>query len=236
MLKVKPQHRKQGNREHVLNVQCTVHVSETEQYVQQYICAVMSHHPNDEVAWINFLALPLLLFTQSQQLTTRQVMDKLALDDWQSFFLSQPRPSHLSHNDHTLPTNASLQILVKLSNLFHLHLLSQVSLQQRLLLFFKPNIHHATLIHSVLQNSYPFQLSLLSFNSIFRMLPTVLLLAMIRLFLVVIILFHLLTSFYSSSYSLQFLKLLRMVNCHLFHQLEGAMDGATDGSARRSDG
>jgi len=67
-------------------------------------------HPNDEVAWIKFLALPLLLFTQSQQLTTRQVMDKLALDDWQSFFLSQPRPSHPSHNDHTLPTNASLQL------------------------------------------------------------------------------------------------------------------------------
>jgi hypothetical protein len=37
-------------------------------------------------------------------------VDKLALDDWQSFFLTQPRPSHPSHNDHSLPTNASLQL------------------------------------------------------------------------------------------------------------------------------
>jgi hypothetical protein len=47
---------------------------------------------------------------QSQQLTTRQVMDKLALDDWQSFFLRQPRPFHPWHNDHALLTNASLQL------------------------------------------------------------------------------------------------------------------------------
>ena len=66
--------------------------------------------PNDEVAWLKFLAFPLLLFTPSQQLTTRQVMDKLALDDWQSFFLSHTRPSHPSHTDHPLPSNASLQL------------------------------------------------------------------------------------------------------------------------------
>ena len=66
--------------------------------------------PNNEVAWLKFLALPLLLFTPSQQLTTRHVMDKLALDDWQSFFLSHPRPSHPSHTDHPLPSTSSLQL------------------------------------------------------------------------------------------------------------------------------
>ena len=108
------------------------------------------------------LALPLLLFTPSQQLTTRQFMDKLSLHIGRVFFLV----NHYHLNFHImivlylimLPSNFVSQnylnpeISITLSNLSlsHPHHLSQVSLQQRLLLFFKPNIYHVTLLRSLL--------------------------------------------------------------------------------------
>jgi len=65
--------------------------------------------PTDSVTWLKLLALPFLLFTPSQTLSTRQVMDLLAVDDWQSFFLGQPRHINPPSLAPSITNNATLQ-------------------------------------------------------------------------------------------------------------------------------
>ena len=65
--------------------------------------------PTDSVTWLKLLALPFLLFTPSQTLSTRQVMDLVAVDDWQSFFLGQPRHINPPSLAPSITNNATLQ-------------------------------------------------------------------------------------------------------------------------------